>query len=93
MRSAWEEYSATGMLGVYHPEDAILRQEEDGMNTLFRDTSSWERKGCFVREREMLIEGKCFHVSSVFPGHPTATPTDKMLELIDAELEKDTRAR
>jgi len=92
MRSAWEEYSATGMLGAYHPEDAVLQQEEDGVSTLFRDTSSWEREGCFVRERKMLIERKGFHITSVFPGHPSATPTDKMLELIDAELKKDTRA-
>ena len=77
---------------LYHPENAILRQEEDGINTIFRDSESLEWEGHYVRERKMLIGGKCFHVSSVFPSHPTATPTDKMLELIDAELKKDTRA-
>lgn len=88
-----QEYMTTGMLGAYHPQKAILRQEEDGVNTLFRDTTSSEREGCFVCERKMLIEGKCFHVSSIFPDHPTATPTDKMLKLIDAELKKDTLGR
>jgi len=58
MRSAWEEYSAAGMLGAYRTDDAVLRQEEDGVSTLFRDTSSWEREGCFVRERKMLIGWK-----------------------------------
>ncbi|MCX4372834.1 MAG: hypothetical protein OSJ58_13615 [Dysosmobacter sp.] len=87
-----QEYITTGMLGAYHPENAILRQEEDGINTIFRDSESLEWEGHYVRERKMLIGGKCFHVSSVFPSHPTATPTDKMLELIDAELKKDTRA-
>lgn len=87
-----QEYMTTGMLGGYRPENAVLRQEDDGVNTMFRDTSVWERDGYFVRERKMLIEGKGFRVTSVFPSHPTATPTDKMLELIDAELKKDTRA-
>ena len=85
-----QEYMTTGMLGAYHPENAILQQEEDGVNTIFRDTNSWRRKGHYVRERKMLIEGKCFHISSVFPDAPTATPTDKILEFIDAELKKDT---
>lgn len=87
-----QEYMTTGMLGGYRPENAVLRQEGDGVNTIFRDTATSECEGGFVLERKMLIGGKCFHVSSVFPGHPTATPTDKMLELIDAELKKDTLA-
>lgn len=87
-----QEYMTTGMLGGYRPEAAILRQEGGGVNTIFRDTATSECEGCFVLERKMLIGGKCFHVSSVFPSHPAATPTDKMLELIDAELKKDTRA-
>ena len=40
----------------------------------------------------MLIDQQGFCITSVFPEHPTATPTDKMLELIDAELKKDTHA-
>ena len=85
-----QEYMTTGMLGAYHPEYAILRQEEDGVNTFFRDASFWKREGCFVCERKMLIGGRSFHISSVFPDHPTATPTDKMLKLIDTKLKKDT---
>ena len=84
-----QEYMTTGMLGAYHPENAILQQTEDGVNTIFRDTNSWRREGHDVCERKMFIEGKCFHVSSVFPSHPTTTPTGKMLELIDAKLKKD----
>lgn len=87
-----QEYMTTGMLGAYHPENAVVQQEEDGVNTLFQDTDFQQREGCCVRERRMLIGGKCFHISSVFPSHPTATPTDKMLRLIDAELKKETRA-
>ena len=35
-------------------------------------------------QREMLIRGKVFHVTSVFPAETIATPTDKLLSLIDA---------
>lgn len=86
-----QEYMTTGMLGGYDPENAILQQEEDGVSTIFRDTNSWRREGHYVHERRMLIEGKCFHVSSVFPDVPTATPTKKMLEFIDTELKKEAR--
>lgn len=90
MRSDWQEYMETGMLGSYHPESAILRHTEDGsVATIFRDTIHEAQEGHDTREREMLIGGKCFHITSVFPGHPTATPTDKMLELIDTELKKE----
>ena len=34
----------------------------------------------------MLIRGKVFHVTSVFPAEATVTPTDKLLSLIDAEF-------
>ena len=88
-----QEYMTTGMLGAYQPERAVLQQAEDGVSISFRDTIHWEFEDHALHERRMLIEGKCFHVSSVFPAHPTATPTDKMLELIDAELKKETRGK
>ncbi len=89
-----QEYTTTGMLGSYQPGRAVLRQMEDGgVSTIFRDTIYSEREGYKIHKRKMLIEGKCFHISSVFPGDPIATPTDKMLEFIDAELKKDSPAR
>ena len=85
-----QEYMTTGMLGSYQPGRAVLQQTEGGVSTSFRDTIHWEVEGREIHERRMLIGGKSFHISSVFPGHPTATPTDKMLELIDAELKKES---
>lgn len=86
----YEEYRDTGMLGAYHPETAVLWSSEDGgVDTIFRDTRYWNRADGIVRERNMLIQGKVFRVTSVFPDAPTATPTDKMLSLIDSELSKD----
>ena len=86
-----EEYTTTGMLGSYHPGRAVLQQMGDGrISTIFRDTIYSEREGYDIFERKMLIGGKCFHISSVFPDDPIATPTDKMLEFIDVELKKDS---
>ena len=88
-----QEYMTTGMLGSYQPERAVLQQADAGVYTSFRDTVHWELEGHEIHERRMLIEGKTFRISSVFPDHPTATPTGKMLELIDAELKKDARGK
>lgn len=85
-----QEYMTTGMLGSYQPGRAVLQQTEGGVSTGFWDTIHWEVEGREIHERRMLIGGKCFHISSVFPDHPTATPTDKMLGLIDAELKKES---
>ena len=88
-----QEYVTTGMLGSYQPGRAVLQWAEAGVRTSFRDTIHWKFEDRELHERKMLIEGKCFHISSVFPVHPTATPTDKMLELINAELKKETRGK
>lgn len=93
MNNELQEYLTTGMLGAYHPENAILREAENGgVDTIFRDTTCWEKGGSFVHERQMLIGEKHFYISSVFSTQPTATPTDKLLELIDTELKKGTRS-
>ena len=40
----------------------------------------------------MLIRGKVFLVTSVFPSEAIATPTDKLLYMIDAELSKQSHS-
>ena len=86
----YEEYLDTGMLGVYRPETAILWSfEGGGVDTIYRDTRYERQNNSLHRERDMLIQGKVFRVTSVFPDTPTSTPTDKMLALIDSEPEKD----
>lgn len=88
----FEEYQQTGMLGGYQPNRAILRKEGDGsVATIFRDTMYQITEDGATHQREMLVGDKRFLVTSVFPIEPTATPTDKMLAVIDAGLKKDTR--
>lgn len=89
MRTEFEEYIRTGMLGTYHPESAMVRQLENGsMDTVFNDITQTD----FTWDREMLIEGRVFHVTSVFAGEPSATPTEKLLALIDTELAKESHS-
>ena len=87
MRTEYEEYRDTGMLGGYDPDGALLRETESGeVLTSFRDTSYQHQDDHIINQREMLIGGKVFHVTSVFPAEAIATPTDKLLSLIDAEF-------
>ncbi len=89
MKPDWKIYQDTGMLGAYVKENAILREAEDGgVETIFRDTEHWAKPEGFTKERTMLIQGKRFHVTSVFPGGET--PTNRLLTYIDGELEKET---
>ena len=85
MKQDWEIYRDTGILGAYRPEQVILRRSEDGgVETLFRDsTAKWEGDD-LTRQRAMLVGGKCFLVTSVFPGGASATPTDKLLHIKSA---------
>ena len=93
MKKAYEEYRDTGMLGGYDPNGALLRETENGeVLTSFRDTCYQHKCDHNINQREMLIGGKVFHVTSVFPMEATATPTDKLLSLIDTDLKKETHS-
>ena len=93
MKKAYEEYRDTGMLGGYDPGGALLRETGSGeVLTSFRDTCYQHQGDHIINQREMLIEGKVFHVTSVFPMDATATPTDKLLSLIDTDLKKEAHS-
>lgn len=88
----YKEYLETGILGSYRPEEAVLRKAEDGgVNTLYRDSRYTIAEKEYSRERQMLIRGKRFIVTSVFPTNAAATPTDKMLSIIDSDLESEKK--
>lgn len=92
MKTEFEEYRDTGILGAYATEKAVLREAKDGgVNTIFRDSSYWNTEEGFLSERKMLIDGRVFHVTSVFPQEAKARPTDKLLSLIDSDLVKEAK--
>lgn len=93
MKTEYEKYRETGMLGGCDPHGALLRETESGeVLTSFRDTCYQHQGDHMINQREMLIEGKVFHVTSVFPTEATATPTDKLLLLIDTDLKKEAHS-
>ena len=93
MEKEWEIYRDTGILGGYRPGQGILRRTEDGnVESSFRDAATLADTDCVTRKREMLIGGRRFCITSVFPAEPSATATDKLLAYIDAELKKEAHS-
>lgn len=89
----YDDYLTTGILGAYHPENAVLRESGDGgVDTIYRDSEYTIDENYCTSERRMMIKGRRFAISSVFPVNATSTPTDKMLALIDADMEKESKA-
>ena len=89
----YKEYLETGMLGSYRPESAIVKKIDSGAAfAVFRDSVCTHEGNVRVREREMLVKGKRFIISSVFPSDSKATATDKMLSLIDEDLGMDAKS-
>lgn len=88
----YKEYLETGILGSYRSENAVVKKFDSGAAlTLFSDTVCTHEGDARVREREMLIKGKRFIISSVFLSDAKATATDKMLSLIDEDLGRDAK--
>lgn len=62
----------------------LLEQRGGEVLTTFRDTNYQQQEDHLESQRKMLIRGKVFLVTSVFPSEAIATPTDKLLSMIDA---------
>lgn len=92
MKSEYEEYLETGMIGAYHPERAFVKHCENGVITTYRDCDHQISDSGFVWERLMVVNDKPYLVTSMFPTYTTSTPTEKMLAYIDSELAKDAKS-
>ncbi|OPX92496.1 MAG: hypothetical protein A4E53_00483 [Pelotomaculum sp. PtaB.Bin104] len=80
-------YTETGVWGSYETAGIKDKNLEGKPIPLFEDTELKEYADSFCLERHMDIAGKKFRVSSVFPKAAAKTPTDKLITLIDKELE------
>jgi len=92
MRTEFEEYMETGMVGAYHPECAVLRQNDDGVFTAYRDTFYNFSDQELTSKRVMTVGDRLFRITSVFPVNASVTATDKFLAYIDNELEKESHS-
>ena len=89
MKSEFEVYMETGILGGYMPERAIGFRDERTITPIYRDTSYHETEHGTELRREMIVGGRTFFVRSIFSAAEKAkTPTEQMLQIIDSDLEK-----
>ena len=88
MTIEFEEYMKTGLLGAYHPDRAVKREIDGKVLPVYRDTRYRETEEGMELQREMVVGGRMFLVRSVFPAVSSATPTQKLLRIIDNDLEK-----
>lgn len=89
MKSEFEVYMETGILGGYIPERAIGLRNENMITPIYRDTSYHETEHGTELRREMIVGGRTFFVRSIFSTAEKAkTPTEQMLQIIDSDLEK-----
>lgn len=89
MKSEYEIYRETGIIGGYIPERVIGFQEEDKITPIYRDTSYHEVESGMELRREMIVGERKFFIRSIFPNAEKAkTPTEQMLQIIDSDLEK-----
>lgn len=88
MKTDFEEYKKTGLMGAYHPDRAVKREIGGKVLPVYRDTRYRETEEGIELQREMVVGGRMFLVRSVFPAMSSATPTQKLLRIIDNDLEK-----
>lgn len=87
-----QHYLRTGVLGDYETAGITSRKLDSKPVSLFEDTDLKECEDGSCLERRMLVGGKLFVVRSVFPESAALTPTDKMLELIDTQIKKESHS-
>ena len=87
MKKDYEVYRDTGILGGYHPEMAVLREQRGGeVMTTFRDTNYQQRGESPGEPAGDAYPGEGIPCDLCVSRRAIATPTDKLLSLIDAEF-------
>lgn len=89
MKSEFEQYMETGILGGYVPDRVIGIQTEGKITPVYRDAFYHETENGVELHREMVVGDRLFFVRSIFSGTEKAkTPTEQMIRVIDSDLEK-----
>ncbi len=85
-------YLKTGILGAYETTEVVWDEVVDGKCVpCFEDAMVVFGTEQTHIDRIMDIGGRSFRIRSVFPQGAETTPTDRLLDFIDVELEKDTQ--
>jgi hypothetical protein len=84
-------YWKTGILGSYETAECDDYAERDGKYApCFDDSLVILGSDTVQTLRCMVIGGKAFRVNSIFPAKDAATPTERLLQLVDADLAKES---
>lgn len=83
-----EKEQKTGLQEVNGSCCAIKQSVNSKVFPLYRDTSYTETDDSMELKREMIVGGRTFIVRSIFPFADSETPTQKLLRIIDHDLEK-----
>ncbi len=82
-------YVENQVYGAYETRDLDWISDQKGKkHRAFEDTEIIRNEDNITLERLMWVDGKSFTVCSVFPFEVESNPTDKMLKVIDIDLEK-----
>ena len=92
MKTAFEEYMETGIVGAYQPELAVLTKERDGVSSTYRDTVYEQCEEGMAGKRIMEVGDRRFRVTSVFRDKASSTVTQKFLSYIDSEMAKEAHS-
>ena len=65
MKSEFEVYMETGILGGYIPERAIGYRDDNTITPIYRDTSYHETERGMELRREMIVGGRKFFVHGI----------------------------
>ena len=92
MKSEYEIYLETGILGGYRPEEITQRRLGGGkIIPIFRDTVCTAQNGRIELKRQMIVGGRVFTVRSIFDAGSDKTATDRLLKVIDGDISKLTK--
>ncbi|MGE5630174.1 MAG: hypothetical protein ACM3TR_03650 [Caulobacteraceae bacterium] len=89
VKNANRHYLETGLYGSYDTAGLVDSELDGTPVALFEDTKLKEEPDGIYLERHMIVAGKKFAVSSVFPKEAVSTPTDKLLTLIDKDQDAE----
>ena len=74
--------------GFYGETLPLTRHQDGKIMSVYRDAGVYFDEAGMRTERQMKINGQTFFVTSVFPTVATATPTEKIIKLIDLDVMK-----
>lgn len=91
-RTEVQHYLETKILGAYETAEVVWKNDTEGTyHRTFDDTTILNDISHHIVERQMDIESRTFRVCSVFPMVKQSTPTEKLLTLIDNNLEESLK--